>query len=59
MGIAGSITLRQAVARAFDVASIRPSEHQVGPDYNHQLMFTLSGFTAKNATLKRLTAEAY
>jgi uncharacterized protein (TIGR03435 family) len=43
----------------FDVASAKPSQHQVGPDYNNQIAYTTAGFTAKNATLKRLIAEAY
>jgi uncharacterized protein (TIGR03435 family) len=48
-----------AVAPAFDVASVRPSQHLVGPDYNNQLTYSPTGFTARNATLKRLVAEAY
>ncbi len=44
---------------AFDVASVRPSQHAVGPDYNNQLTYTQAGFTAKNVTVKRLIAEAY
>jgi len=44
---------------SFDVASIRPCQHLVGPDYNNQFTYSLSGITAGNATLKRLIAEAY
>jgi uncharacterized protein (TIGR03435 family) len=44
---------------SFDVASVRPSQHSVGPDYNNQLTYTPTGFTARNVTLKRLIAEAY
>ena len=43
----------------FDVASVRPSQHIVGPDYNNQLAYTPTGFSGKNVTLKRLVAEAY
>lgn len=48
-----------ATAPAFDVASVRPSQHAVGPDYNNQLTYTPGEFTAKNVTVKRLIAEAY
>ena len=48
-----------ATARAFDVASVRPSQHSVGPDYNNQIAYTPVGFTARNVTLKRLIAEAW
>lgn len=44
---------------AFDVASVRPSQHFVGPDYNNQLTYAPAGITARNVTLKRLVAEAY
>jgi uncharacterized protein (TIGR03435 family) len=44
---------------AFDVASVKPSQHLVGPDYDNQIKYTRGGITAKNATLKRLVAEAY
>jgi uncharacterized protein (TIGR03435 family) len=44
---------------AFDVASVRPSQHTVGLDYNNQLTYSPDGLTARNATLKRLIAEAY
>ncbi len=45
--------------RAFDVASVRPSERAVGPDYNNQLTYSPNGIIDRNATLKRLVAEAY
>lgn len=48
-----------AVAPAFDVASVRPSQHIVGPDYNTQITYSAAGITARNVTLKRLVAEAY
>ena len=44
---------------AFEVASVRPSGHYVGPDYNNRITYLSTGFTARNATLKRLMAEAY
>jgi uncharacterized protein (TIGR03435 family) len=46
-------------APAFDVASVKPSQHTVGPDYNNQLTYSPDGLTARNATLKRLIAEAF
>jgi uncharacterized protein (TIGR03435 family) len=46
-------------APVFDVASVRPSQHSVGPDYNNQLTYSPTGITGRNVTLKRLLAEAY
>ncbi len=43
----------------FDVASVRPSQHPLGPDYNNQIVYTPAGFTARSTTLKRLIAEAW
>ncbi len=48
-----------ALAPAFEVASVKPSQRQVGLDYNNQISHTPTGFTARNVTLKRLIAEAY
>jgi uncharacterized protein (TIGR03435 family) len=48
-----------ATAPSFDVASVRPSQRAVGPDYNNQIAYTPVGFTARNVTLKRLIAEAW
>ena len=48
-----------APAPAFDVASVRPSQHNVGPDYNNQLTYASGEIAAKNVTIKRLVAEAY
>lgn len=48
-----------AMAPAFDVASVRQSQHTVGPDYNNQLTYGPTGVTARNATIKRLVADAY
>lgn len=44
---------------SFDVASVRPSQREVGPDYNNQIAYTPDGFTGRNVTLKRLIAEAW
>lgn len=49
----------QSPGPAFDVASVRPSQQQVGPDYNNQVTFSPAGFTGHNVTLKRLVADAY
>jgi uncharacterized protein (TIGR03435 family) len=48
-----------ATTPAFDVASVKPSQHLVGPDYNNQLTYSPAGLMARNVTLKRLIAEAY
>jgi uncharacterized protein (TIGR03435 family) len=57
--IGSMVLLSSAGAAAFDVASVKVSARQVGPDYNNQLAFTPAGFTARNATLRRLVAAAY
>jgi uncharacterized protein (TIGR03435 family) len=44
---------------AFEVASAKTSQRQVGADYNNQLTILPSGITARNATLRRLISEAY
>lgn len=44
---------------AFEVASVKPSQRQVGADYNNQFTILPSGITARNATLRRLVSEAY
>ena len=44
---------------AFEVASVRPSAHQVGPDYNNQITVTPDAFTGRNVTLRRLVADAW
>jgi len=61
LALSGSVAFGQAAATApaFDVASVRPCQHSVGPDYNNQFSYTPSGITGKNVTLKRLVAEAY
>jgi uncharacterized protein (TIGR03435 family) len=61
LALSSSVAIGQAstTAPAFDVASVKPSQHLVGPDYNNQLTYSLTGITARNVTLKRLVAEAY
>lgn len=56
-----SVVLAQPAAKSsvFDVASVRPSRDTVGPDYNNQITWTRTGFTARNVTLRRLIAEAW
>jgi uncharacterized protein (TIGR03435 family) len=46
-------------AASFEAASVRPSQHEVGPDYNNQIAYLPDGFNGKNVTLKRLVAEAW
>jgi uncharacterized protein (TIGR03435 family) len=43
----------------FAVASVKVSGQRAGPDSNNQLVYTAAGLTARNATLRRLTAEAF
>lgn len=49
----------QTAQPSFDVASVRPSAHQVGPDYNNQITSSASEFNGRNVTLRRLIAEAW
>ena len=49
----------QSAQPSFDVASVRPSQQEVGPDYNNQITWAPDGFTGRNVTLKRLIAEAW
>lgn len=49
----------QPAQPSFDVASVRHSQHEVGPDYNNQITWSPDGFTGRNVTLKRLIAEAW
>ena len=61
LAVSTSVAIGQpsTTAPAFDVASVRPSLHTVGPDYNNQLTYSPAGITGKNVTIKRLVAEAY
>lgn len=54
-----ALALPQPAPPVFEVASVRPSAQTVGPDYNNQVTWTANRFTAKNATLKRLIADAW
>jgi uncharacterized protein (TIGR03435 family) len=49
----------QATQSSFEVASVRPSQQDVGPDYNNQITYSPDGFTGRNVTLRRLVAEAW
>jgi uncharacterized protein (TIGR03435 family) len=57
----GTVAFAQAQPQAtsFEVASVRPSQHEVGPDYNNQIAYLPDGFNGKNVTLRRLIAEAW
>jgi uncharacterized protein (TIGR03435 family) len=59
--LSSSVAVGQALTTvpAYDVASVKPSQHLVGPDYNNQLSYSPTGIIARNVTLKRLVAEAY
>ena len=61
LALSASSSFGQAtsVPAIFDVASVRQSQHVVGPDYNNQIKYLATGITARNATLRRLIAEAY
>jgi uncharacterized protein (TIGR03435 family) len=61
LALSGSVAAGQAspTAPAFDVASVKTSQHVVGPDYNNQLTYSPTGITGRNVTLQRLVAEAY
>ena len=61
LALSCSVAVGQAstTAPAFDVASVKPSQRLVGPDYNNQLTYSPTGIAARNVTLKRLLAEAY
>jgi uncharacterized protein (TIGR03435 family) len=49
----------QRTTPSFEVASVRPVQNPVGPDYNNQITYSPGGFTGRNVTLKRLVAEAW
>ena len=57
--LASTAAAQQHVSPTFEVASVKPSEQSVGPDYNNRITFSPSGLTAHNATLRRLIADAY
>lgn len=54
-----SLGQSKAPPPTFEVASVRPSQHEVGPDYNNQITYSGDRFTGKNVTLKRLVAESW
>lgn len=49
----------QSQPPSFEVVSVRPSQHQVGPDYNNQITYSATEFTGRNVTLRRLVADAW
>jgi uncharacterized protein (TIGR03435 family) len=57
----GSLAYGQSLTTVpvFDVASVKASQHPVGPDYNNQITYSANGMTGRNITLRRLLAEAY
>jgi len=61
LALSTSVAIGQTstTAPVFDVASVKPSQRLVGPDYNNRLTYSPTGITARNVTLKRLLAEAY
>lgn len=56
---ASTAVAQSPVAPSFEVASVKPSQQMVGPDYNNQITISPSAFTAHNTTLRRLIAQAY
>ena len=54
-----SLVAAQPQRSTFEVASVRPSQREVGPDYNNQISYSGDRFIGKNVTLKRLVAEAW
>jgi uncharacterized protein (TIGR03435 family) len=54
-----AIAQGQPTQSYFEVASVRPSQQDVGPDYNNQITFSPGRFTGRNVTLRRLVAEAW
>jgi uncharacterized protein (TIGR03435 family) len=61
LALSGSFAAGQVstTGPAFEVASVKPSQHVVGPDYNNQITYSPTGFRGRNVTLQRLIAEAY
>jgi uncharacterized protein (TIGR03435 family) len=59
LAAAAALAQGQAGQPAFDAISVRPSGSTVGPDYNNQISWTPTGLTARNATLRRLVADAW
>jgi uncharacterized protein (TIGR03435 family) len=49
----------QDAGSTFAVSSVKPSASLVGPDYNNRFVFEPGALSARNATLRRLIAEAY
>ena len=56
---AGAVSQTQSAPPSFEVASVRSSAREVGPDYNNKINQSPGEFSARNATLQRLIAEAW
>lgn len=56
---ASAATGRAKPAIGFEVASVRPCRHIVGPDYNNHIRYLADGIVARNVTLRFMIAEAY
>lgn len=54
-----AIIQAQPTQPTFEVASVKPSQNEVGPDYNNQITVSATEFNGRNVTLKRLIAEAW
>jgi hypothetical protein len=54
-----AVSQGQATQSSFEVATVRPSQQDAGPDYNNQITYSPDGFTGRNVTLRRLVAEAW
>ncbi|HWF46502.1 MAG TPA: TIGR03435 family protein [Bryobacteraceae bacterium] len=48
-----------AQTATFEVASVKPNPRRVGPDFNNQFTILSSRFVGRNATLRRLIADAH
>lgn len=53
------LAFAQSAQPSFEVVSVRPSEHEVGPDNDNRITYSANGFTGRNVTLRRLVAEAW
>lgn len=56
---ASTLSLTQPANSTFEVASVRPSAREVGPDYNNMITRSPGEFSARNTTLQRLIADAW
>ena len=54
-----SLSHAQPAPSGFEVASVRPSTREVGPDYNNKITRSPGEFSGRNVTLRRLIADAW